>query len=210
MLVGVGQGVFRVASMLTRRHVIGAGILASLSPAVLWSESYANEASLNVEHEVQRLRIEGSPLEISVAGQPGVGEILTYAARRYFYEINSQLSQDDIVDISNIESYIALYGEFPLSYRIKQGVAILIDCNSYPMGSMETFGDIDSMVIADILESLGGKLYWGGDDVSNLISYLGVSENLPQAEIEDFRMKAENDSYLSDQGPGAEPDMFTT
>lgn len=210
MLGGAGLGVSRVDSVLTRRNFIGASLLAGLSPAISWSDSHAREVGAYGEYEIQRLRVEGSALEISVSGQPGVGEVLLYTTRRYFYEINSDLSQEDIVDVSNIDSYIAVHGDFPLAHRIKQGFAVLLDCRAYPPGSEEILGDIDSMVMEDILDSLGGKLYWGGSEGSKLVSYLGVSDRLGRAEMDAFNVEAEKDSYLSDQGPGAESDMFTT
>lgn len=193
---------------LTRRSFMGTS--AGLALALSLNPIQGVRAEEISHFEIAQYDIDGSPLKISVSSEPGVHEALTYALRRYFYEIDFELTQEDILDASSISNYLSEHDDFMYSHRVISGHGILVNYQAYPPGSDEIFDDIQNLVMQDILESMEHKIIWGGSNDEKMVAYLGIREEIGFWEKQEIVEEVQQQEVSEDQGPGTEADMFTS
>lgn len=162
------------------------------------------------QNRIIQCNIEGSPLSISLNSEIGVSESIAYVVRRYFYEIDSTLTQDDILDASNISDYLLSNNDFIYSDRIKSGFGILINYKVHPPGSDEIFDIFQSMVVEDILKSVEHIVTWGGKHGKKMIAYFGIDDNAAHWSKVKISEYIKSKEISVDQGPGTETDMFSS
>ncbi|WP_143827463.1 hypothetical protein [Saccharomonospora viridis] len=140
--------------------VVGTAIPA-VAHADADSATWRQKTSLNgwpvlSEGETQRFRIEGSGLSVRLA--PAAAPVLLYVARRFIYEIDSQLQAGEITGYTDDRNIAASYESAYLS-----GSGITIRPLLYPMGAENGFFEHEKIVIRDILADCDGVIAWGGD-----------------------------------------------
>ncbi|WP_241777821.1 hypothetical protein [Streptomyces sp. CT34] len=85
--------------------------------------------------------------------------MLLYVARRYFYEIDSELKTEDITGHTTDRAVAAVFESNYLS-----GTAIAVRPHAYPLGADGCLFPQDVHVIRDILADCEGTVRWGGDE----------------------------------------------
>lgn len=145
--------------------IVGGGVLlatgmaqpAQASPAV---SAWLDKKSANgwpVVPAAEMSKIEGSGLTIAVLSGE-VAMVLSYCARRFYYEIDDTLRQGEITGHTANRTVATPYESNYLS-----GTAIAIRPAWYPTGAGDGFFDHDLIVIRDILADCEGVVRWGGD-----------------------------------------------
>ncbi|GAB3496554.1 hypothetical protein [Amycolatopsis cihanbeyliensis] len=142
----------------------GAAVLASapaIAQAVPATSTWRGTVSGNGwpvldRDEAERFRIEGSTLSVRLA--PAAAPVLLYVARRFLYEIESQVQPGEITGHTTDRHLRAGYESTYLS-----GSGIAIRPLLYPLGAKDGFFEDQQIVIRDILADCEGIVAWGGD-----------------------------------------------
>ncbi|MEU9287447.1 hypothetical protein AB0D57_22675 [Streptomyces sp. NPDC048275] len=103
-------------------------------------------------------KVEGSPVTVALRGG-AVATVLTYVARRFFYEIDSSLSSEDITGHTSRRDIAAAFESNYLS-----GTAIAIRPGAYPLGVKDGLFPHEIVVVRDILAECDGVVRWGRDE----------------------------------------------
>lgn len=188
-----------------RRLFQSISISAALSGGLgITTPVLANE----IQEGIDRIPIEGTGLEISITHNKEIQEIFIYLLRRYFYEINSNLQQEDILDSSNIDNY---HAEIPDNFKqaVKNGTAILISYLQYPYKSEEDLSNRDKNTLEDIFSSLNYQVHWGGYDEVPFKSYFSLEYQLGSIPFNQIVNSLEDKNDKLDEGPGTSTDMVT-
>ncbi|SDJ67164.1 hypothetical protein SAMN04487820_101186 [Actinopolyspora mzabensis] len=156
---------------IDRRHffalggmALGAASLTSLPATALASpatSTWRRQKSVNGwsvlgGNEVERFPVEGSNLSVELA--PAAAPVLLYVARRFVYDIESQLQPGEITGHTTDTRVRAPYESTYLS-----GSGITIRPLFYPVGAKNGFFEEQRIVIRDILADCEGLVAWGGD-----------------------------------------------
>ncbi|WP_232376701.1 hypothetical protein [Amycolatopsis aidingensis] len=151
--------------------------------------------------EAQRYRIEGSTLSVWLA--PAAAPVLLYVARRFLYEIESQVQPGEI---SGHTTDRRLGARYETTYLSGSGIAIrpLL----YPLGAKDGFFEDQKIVIRDILADCEGVVAWGGE--LNPVKESHFHITAPPGSARYRRLVAKLHGWDTDPGKGAGTiDAFT-
>jgi hypothetical protein len=146
---------------MARRHflaVSGATLAATALSTTVPTVAHAAPTSVNgwpVLPTAPAFRIEGSTLSVHLA--PAAAPVLLHVARRFLYEIESQLQPGEITGHRADARVDAPYESTYLS-----GSGIAIRPLHYPLGAGNGFFPQERTVITDILADCDGTVSWGG------------------------------------------------
>ncbi|GGU11800.1 hypothetical protein [Streptomyces violascens] len=124
-----------------------------------WSKDTSANGWPVTDHDgIAPHKVEGSPITVSLRGGDSA-TVLLYVARRFFYELDSELRTEDISGHTTDRAVAAAYESNLLS-----GTALTIRPGAYPLGAKDGFFPQEIQVIRDILADCEGIVRWGGDE----------------------------------------------
>ncbi|WP_211212890.1 hypothetical protein [Actinopolyspora mortivallis] len=145
-------------------------------------------------NEAERFRVEGSDLSVGLA--PAAAPVLLYVARRFVYDIESQLQPGEITGHTTNTSVRTPYESTYLS-----GSGITIRPLFYPVGAKDGFFEEQRIVIRDILADCEGIVAWGGDLDPVKESHFHITAPLTSGRYR--ALAAKLDGWDTDPGKGA-------
>lgn len=130
--------------------------LAQATPTTWDDDTSVNGWPILTADDVREFRIEGSTLSVLLA--PAAAPVLLHIARRFLYEIESQVQPGEITGYTTDRRVDAPYESTYLS-----GSGITIRPLHYPLGASNGFFDQEKTIIRDILADCEKTVAWAGD-----------------------------------------------
>ncbi|WP_413801133.1 hypothetical protein [Streptomyces iranensis] len=142
-------------------------------------------------------RVEGSPLTVALRDGE-TATVLTYIARRFFYEIDSHLRPDEVHGHTSDRRVATAFESNYLS-----GTALTIRPDAYPLGARNGLFPQEVMVVRDILAECGGVIRWGGDESVPKESHFQIDVAPGDRRLKALAGRIDAWRRTPGQGPGA-------